>query len=67
MLTTVGLAWASVDRAVGGFYAANLALSRGYPRSKENDAFLSALFDELEKVPNALAIGQTATDMLGEE
>ena len=35
---------------VGGFYAANMALIKGYPKSKENDVFLNSLFDELEKV-----------------
>jgi len=32
------------------FYAANLTLSRGYPKTPENDAFLMSIFDELESV-----------------
>jgi len=33
-----------------GFYAANLAMQRGYPKTPENDAFLMALLDELGAV-----------------
>lgn len=33
-----------------GFYAANLAMTKGYPKSPVNDAFLSALLDELNSV-----------------
>lgn len=32
------------------FYAANVALKRGYPRSDENDAFMSTLIDGLGTV-----------------
>ena len=37
-------------RMTGGFYAAHLALAKGYPKSASNDAFLMNLFDELERV-----------------
>ncbi len=30
-----------------GFYAANLAIQRGYPKTPENETFLMALLDEL--------------------
>lgn len=33
-----------------GFYAANLALKKGYSKTPENDAFLLALLDELGAV-----------------
>lgn len=33
-----------------GFYAANLALQKGFPKTPANDGFLMALLDELSSV-----------------
>jgi vacuolar protein sorting-associated protein VTA1 len=35
-----------------GYYAVSVALCKPYPKSPENDAFIKALFDELEQVNN---------------
>lgn len=34
----------------GGFYAANIALTKGFPKTKENEAYILALLNELEAV-----------------
>jgi len=35
---------------LGGFYAANLAVTKGYPKTAENDGYIVALLDELNEV-----------------
>lgn len=48
--------------SIGGFYAANLAISRGYPKNETNDHFLLALFDDLEDQKGALSDNPVIVD-----